>query len=102
MKTSERIAHVADRIEAVLDANPSAHANPGAMLALRTAAAELGAHDPYASEKLIQLMERAQVYYGARSFFRLPGTSRHLWSDMRDDLLDRLRMRARVLASQGE
>jgi hypothetical protein len=101
MKTSERIAHVADRIEAVLDANRSAKANPAAMVALRAAAAELGAQDPYASGKLIELMERAQVFYGTRSFFRLPGTAQHLWSEMRDELLDCLRMRSRVLASQG-
>ena len=44
----------------------------------------------------------AQVFYGPRSIFRLPGTGRRLWNDMHEDLLDRLRMRARVLASQGD
>ena len=47
-------------------------------------------------------MAKAQVFYGPRSIFRLPGTGRRLWNDMHEDLLDRLRMRARVLASQGD
>ena len=102
MKTSERITQVADRIEAVLDANRGAHANPAAMAQLRAAAAELGARDSYASGKLVELMGKAQIFYGKRGVFRLPGSGQRLWTDMRDDLLDRLRMRSRVLGSQGD
>jgi hypothetical protein len=102
MRSSERITHVADRIEAVLDANPNSRANPEAMAELLAAAAELKGSDPYASGKLVELVAKAQVFYGARSRFRLPGRSQGLWSDMHDGLLDRLRMRARVLASQGD
>jgi hypothetical protein len=102
MKTSERITQVADRIQAVLDANAAARANPQAMNELRAAAAALGAADPFSSGKLVELMGKAQIFYGQRSLFRLPGSSARLWSDMHDDLLDRLRMRARVLASQGD
>jgi hypothetical protein len=102
MKTSERIIRAADRIQAVLDANTSAKSNPAAMDELRAAAAELGRSDPYTSGRLIELMGKAQVFYSARGFFRLPGQSQRLFGDMRDDLLDRIRMRARVLASHGD
>ncbi|HJW12237.1 MAG TPA: hypothetical protein VJ598_10645 [Albitalea sp.] len=102
MKTSERITRVADQIEAVLDANPSSRANPEAMAQLLAAAAELSGGDAYASGKLVELVAKAQVFYGPRSRFRLPGRSQGLWSEMREALLDRLRMRARVLASQGD
>jgi len=102
MKTSERIAHAADRIQAVLDAHRSADANPVAMNELRAAAAELGAIDAFSSGKLVELMDKAQIFYGRKSLFRLPGSSQRLWSAMREDLLDLLRMRARVLASQGD
>jgi hypothetical protein len=102
MTTSERITRAADRIEAVLDAHRQADADPAAMSELRAAAAELGAIDPFSSSKLVELMERAQVFYGRRSLFRLPGSSQRLWGAMREDLLDMLRMRARVLASQGD
>jgi hypothetical protein len=102
MKTSERITHAADRIQAVLDAHRSAESNPAAMNELRAAAAELGAADPFSSGKMIELMEKAQVFYGRKSLFRLPGSSQRLWGAMHEDLLDLLRMRARVLASQGD
>ncbi|MFL6661291.1 MAG: hypothetical protein ACJ8G7_03885 [Rhizobacter sp.] len=102
MKTSERITQVADRIEAVLASNAEPGANTQAMGELRAAALALGAGDPYASGKLVELMAKAQVFYGPRSIFRLPGTGRRLWNDMHEDLLDRLRMRARVLASRGD
>lgn len=102
MKTSERITRAADRIQAVLDANPSAKANPAAMAELRAAAAELGASDAYTSGRVVELMGKAQIFYSARGFFRLPGQSQRLLSVMRDDLLDRIRMRARVLASQDD
>ena len=102
MKTSERISQVADRIESVLDSHSVASANPEAMNALRAAAAELGATDSYTSGRLIELMGKAQVFYSARGFFRMPGQSQRLFGDMRHDLLDRIRMRARVLASQGD
>ena len=102
MKTSERISRVADRIESVLDQHHVANANAEAMNALRAAAAELGASDSYASGRLVELMGKAQVFYSARGFFRMPGQSQRLFGDMRHDLLDRIRMRARVLASQGD
>jgi len=102
MKTSERIQLVADRIQAVLDAHPTASANPQAMNELRAAAAELGAKDGFASGKLVELMERAQVFYGRQSLFRLPGSSQRLYGAMHGELLDMLRMRARVLASQDD
>ena len=101
MKTSERITQAADRIEAVLDAHRRAEPAPDAMAALRAAVAGLGAHDPFSSGKLVALMERAQVFYGRQSMFRLPGSSQRLWQQMRDEL-DLLRMRARVLAGQGD
>ena len=102
MKTSERITRAADRIQAVLDAHRSADANPAAMDELRAAAAELGPGDPFSSGKMIELMAKAQVFYGRKSLFRLPGSSQRLWGAMHEDLLDLLRMRARVLASQGD
>jgi hypothetical protein len=102
MKTSERIHRAADRIQAVLDAHPSADANPQAIAELRSAAAELGARDPFASGKMIELMEKAQVFYGRRSLFRLPGSVQRLRFAMNHDLLDMLRMRARVLEQQGD
>jgi len=102
LKASERIARLADQIEAVLDANTNASANPEALLQLRGAAAELGGGDAYTSAKLVELMGKAQVFYSARGFFRFPGASQRLWDDMRHDLLDRIRMRSRVLASQGD
>lgn len=102
MKTSERITHVADTIESVLDAHRVAEPNAAAMQALRAAAAELGARDAFASGKLVELMEKAQVFYGRQSLFRLPGSAQRLWGTMHGDLLDLLRMRARVLASQGD
>ena len=102
MKSSERITRAADRIQAVLEANRSADVNPAAMNELRAAAAELGAIDAFSSGKLVELMDKAQIFYGHRSLFRLPGSSQRLWGAMREDLLDRLRMRARVLASQGD
>jgi|GEM_PF-5240932 len=102
MKTSERITRAADRIQSVLETNATAKANSAAMDELRAAAAELGASDAYTSGRLIELMGKAQVFYSARGFFRLPGQSQRLYGVMRDDLLDRIRMRARVLASQGD
>jgi hypothetical protein len=102
MKTSERITLVADRIQAVLDANRTADANVTAMAELRAAATQLGASDPFSSGKLVELMEKAQAFYGRKSLFRLPGSSQRLWHAMHDELLDLLRMRARVLASQGD
>ncbi len=102
MKSSELISRVADRIEAVLDANPASQANPDAMAQLLAAAAELKGSDPYASGKLVELIGKAQVFYGARTRFRLPGRAQGLWNEMHEGLLDRLRMRARVLASQGD
>jgi len=102
MKTSERISRLADRIESVLDSHHVASADPEAMNALRAAAAELGANDGYTSGRLVELMGKAQIFYSARGFFRMPGRSQRLYADMRHDLLDRIRMRARVLASQGD
>jgi hypothetical protein len=102
MKTSDRITRAADRIEQVLDANRVSDANPAAMNELRAAAAELGASDGFTSAKLVELMDKAQVFYGRKTLFRLPGSSQRLWGAMREDLLDLLRMRARVLASQGD
>ena len=102
MKTSERITRAADTIEAVLDAHRTAEPNAAAMQALRSAAADLGGRDAFASGKLVELMEKAQVFYGRQSLFRLPGSAQRLWAAMRGDLLDLLRMRARVLASQGD
>lgn len=102
MKTSERITHVADLLEAVLDAHRVAQPDPVAMQALRAAAAELGPRDAFSSGKLVELMEKAQVFYGRQSLFRLPGSAQRLWGAMRGELLDLLRMRARVLASQGD
>jgi hypothetical protein len=102
VKTSERITQVVDRIEAVLQANASSGANPQAMTELRAAALALGGGDPFSSGKLVDLMAKAQIFYGRPSLFRLPGSAGRLWRDMHDDLLDRLRMRARVLASQGD
>ena len=102
MKTSERIILVVDRIQAVLDANRTSDANVQAMTELRAAAAVLGANDAFASGKLIELMEKAQAFYGRRSLFRLPGSSQRLWCAMHDELVDLMRMRARVLASQGD
>lgn len=101
MKTSERITRAADRIEAVLTAHPAGDARPEAMTALRAAAAELGAHDPFSSGKVVALMEKAQTLYGRRTLFRLPGQSRRLWEEMHDEI-DLLRMRARVLSAQGD
>ena len=102
LKPSERIARLADRIEAVLDANARASANPEALAQLLGAAAELGGGDAYTSAKLVELMAKAQIFYSARGFFRLPGTAQRMWNDMRHDLLDRIRMRSRVLAAQGD
>ncbi|HJV60228.1 MAG TPA: hypothetical protein VJ743_04735 [Albitalea sp.] len=102
MKTSQRITRAADRIEAVLDAHRAATANPSAMGELRAAAAELAACDAFASSKLVELMDQAQVFYGRQSLFRLPGRSQRLWRSMREELLDLLRMRARVLEAQGD
>jgi hypothetical protein len=102
MKTSERILQTADRIQAVLDANPRPGVNTDAMKELRAAAAGLGASDAFASSKLVELMEKAQVFYGTQSLFRLPGSSQRLWGAMRDELLDLLRMRARMLATQDD
>ena len=101
MKTSERITVVADRIQAVLDANQQSESNPQAMTQLRAAVAQLGAGDAFASGKLVELLERAQAFYGRRTLFRLPGSSQRLWGAMHD-LLDLMRMRARVLGSQGD
>ena len=58
--------------------------------------------DRFTSDKLVELLAKAQVFYGRKGLFRLPGSGRRLWTDMREDLLDRLRMRARVLESQGD
>jgi hypothetical protein len=102
MKTSERISRLADKIESVLDSHRKASDDPVAMEQLRSAAAELGASDAYTSGRLVELMGKAQVFYSARGFFRLPGQSQRLYGDMRHELLDRIRMRARVLASQGD
>lgn len=102
MKTSERITAVADRIQAVLETHRQADANPQAMAELRSAAAALGPSDPFSSGKLVELMEAAQVFYGRRSLFRLPGSAERLWGRMHGEQLDLLRMRARVLASQGD
>jgi hypothetical protein len=102
MKTSERISIAADRIQAVLDANRVADANAAAMTELRAAALQMGAQDAFASGKVVELLEKAQAFYGRKSLFRLPGSSQRLWSSMHDELLDLIRMRARVLASQGE
>jgi hypothetical protein len=102
MKTSERNTLAADRIQAVLEANRVADANVQAMAELRAAAAQMGAQDSFASGKLIELLEKAQVFYGRKTLFRLPGSSQRLWGSMRDELLDLMRMRARVLASQGD
>ncbi len=101
LKTSERINLVADRIQAVLDANRSSDANPQAMTELRAAVAQMGAKDPFASGKMVELLEKAQAFYGRRSLFRLPGSSQRLLGAMHD-LLDLMRMRARVMASQGD
>ena len=101
MKTSERITVVADRIQAVLDANRQSESNPQAMSQLRAAVAQMGASDAFASGKLVELLEKAQAFYGRRSLFRLPGSSQRLWGAM-GDLLDLMRMRARVLGSQGD
>ena len=101
MKTSERISQAADRIEEVLQGHREARADPEAMAALRSAAAELGARDPFSSGKLVELMDHAQTFYSRRTLFRMPSRSQRLWSEMRDGL-DLLRMRARVLAAQGD
>lgn len=102
VKTSERITEVADRIQAVLEAHRTQDADPQAMAELRAAAAALGGSDPFSSGKLVELMEAAQVFYGRRSLFRLPGSAQRLWGRMHGEQLDLLRMRARVLASQGD
>ena len=101
MKTSERITLAADRIETVLDTWRQPGPAPEAMDALRRVALELGARDPFSSGKLVALMKQAQVFYGRRSLFRLPGSSQRLWQQMRDEI-DLLRMRSRVLAGQGD
>jgi hypothetical protein len=102
MKTSERISIAADRIQAVLDTHRVADANAAAMAELRAAAQQMGAQDAFASSKVVELLEKAQAFYGRKSLFRLPGSSQRLWGSMHDELLDLLRMRARVLASQGD
>jgi hypothetical protein len=102
MKTSERITRAADRIAAVLDTHTASRADPQAMDELRAVAHELGSPDRFSSDKLVELLAKAQIFYGKPSLFRLPGSSRRLWTDMREDLLDRLRMRARVLESHGD
>ncbi|HEX6707484.1 MAG TPA: hypothetical protein VF169_22185 [Albitalea sp.] len=102
MKSSERIHRAADRIAAVLDAHTTSSADAPAMDELRAIALELGSLDRFTSDKLVELLAKAQVFYGRKSLFRLPGSGRRLWTDMREDLLDRLRMRARVLESQGD
>ena len=101
MKTSERITVVADRIQAVLDANQQSESNAQAMTQLRSAVAQMGTGDAFASGKLVELLEKAQAFYGRRTLFRLPGSSQRLWGAMQD-LLDLMRMRARVLGSQGD
>lgn len=102
MKTSDRIAELADQLGAVFDAHPKAGANPDAMAALRGAVTRLGSTDRYTSGCVVELLGKAQVFYSARGFFRMPGQSQRLLGGMRDDLLDRIRMRGRVLASQGD
>lgn len=102
MKSSERINLVADRIQAVLDAHPQPGSNVQAMTELRAAAAQLGARDPFSSGKLVELMGKAQVFYGRQSLFRLPGSAQRLYAVMHGELLDMLRMRARVMASQDD
>ena len=102
MKSSERITRAADRIAAVLDTHTASTADAQAMDELRAIALELGSLDRFTSDKLVELLAKAQVFYGRKGLFRLPGSGRRLWTDMREDLLDRLRMRARVLESQGD
>jgi len=102
MKTSDEIRRIADEMEAVLNTHDLAAPNPGAVSRLRFLAAQMSGLDTYCAEKAGKIAHAAEKFYSARKYATHPGGADQLYTDMRIDLLGRIRSQAATRAMKGD
>ena len=93
-KTSDQITKIADEIEKVLQENDMPAANQTAINRLRFLAQELHGVDNYTAEKAHKIARHAEQFYSTRKHENYRGGADQLYTDMKFDLLRRIRGQA--------